>query len=219
MFRWGSIPSPEPFPSSHTTPHHHQLSPLLTENNEGLSDSLESGGGSRGWERIIVLQVEIFGREKLYCTWIINKLLAHKPSCQATEQTLPRARGQGAAEVICGWARPLGSLVQHPVSLLFTHIPPTPVFNVGMYLLFYAAPYSVIPTASGVARWSLGLASILKDSGFLWDSPYTARMGQVGVGCDSVLPFSGTWVSLQGIEHRQLEPRGFRGSCNIQPCC
>lgn len=62
------------------------------------------GGGQRGgwrnlgrWGWIIILQDEILEERNFICTQIINKLLAHKTSCQATEQTLSYRRGQRAA--------------------------------------------------------------------------------------------------------------------------
>lgn len=41
-----AFPSPEPFPSTPDRSHLPQLSPMLTQNNERLSDSMEAGGGS-----------------------------------------------------------------------------------------------------------------------------------------------------------------------------
>jgi hypothetical protein len=69
--------------------------------------------GKLGGGRIIVLQDEIFGRQNLYCTRIINKLVAHKTCCQATKQTLPHLRGQETVE-FCGWAKPLSSFSRKP---------------------------------------------------------------------------------------------------------
>lgn len=119
-------------------------------------------------------KLRFFGREKLYCTWIINKLLSHKPSCQATERTLPSARGQGACRsrwwVGEATVQRFQGASQPPSVFSFTHSLPQALSNVGMSLLFYTARLRGSHNV-GVVRWSLGVASILKGSGFLWDSP------------------------------------------------
>lgn len=73
-------PSPEPFPSTPTTPiplschhcSHRTMSACLTPWKQEEEASLGEDNCSP--------KLRFFGREELYCTWIINKLLSHKPT-------------------------------------------------------------------------------------------------------------------------------------------